>query len=43
MLLAKYLSDGMIIQPNTDLNLDCFNHADFAGFWINEDQQIHVQ
>ena len=43
--LARYLKgildskDGMILKPTTDLSLDCYVDADFAGLWNYEDDQ----
>ena len=39
--VARYLKGtrdrGMIIKPSSDLSLDCYADADFAGLWNTED------
>jgi hypothetical protein len=43
--VARYLKgildndEGMILKPTTDLSLDCYVDADFAGLWKHEDDQ----
>jgi hypothetical protein len=43
--VARYLKgildreEGMILRPTTDLTLDCYVDADFAGLWHHEDDQ----
>ena len=47
--IGRYLigtaDKGMILKPNTDLNIDCFVDADFAGLWGSEppDSPISVK
>ena len=33
---------GSTFHPNSDMNLDFYVDADFAGLWKHEDDQDHV-
>eukprot|EP00956_Cyclotella_meneghiniana_P035535 scaffold115810_cov49-Cyclotella_meneghiniana.AAC.1 len=41
--IGRYLkgtkSQGLILKPSKDLNIDCYPDADFAGFYSHEDKQ----
>ena len=33
---------GLNLDPNSDMKLDCYLDADFAGLWKNKDDQYPV-
>jgi hypothetical protein len=37
--LIRTRDKGLIMSPTGDLRVDCYVDADFAGLWLQEDQQ----